>query len=65
VRTSVSLLKMLLLAMGSVNGKRVPTAPSIELVGFQRFAARDTCERGEWIHGEQHYEPKSWITAHS
>jgi hypothetical protein len=52
--------------LSSVNGtayeKRVPTAPLKEVLDFRRFVALDTGERGESIHEEQHYEPKSWIS---
>jgi hypothetical protein len=52
----------LLQLTGTAYEKRVPTAPSIALLGFQGFVAPDADYRGESIHEEQHYEPKSWIS---
>jgi hypothetical protein len=69
MRAYISSLSLKGLLLSSVNGtayeKRVPTAPSMEALDFLGFVALDVGKRGESIHEEQHYEPKSWISRSS
>jgi hypothetical protein len=62
MRAYISSLSLKAVALQLPYEKRVPTAPSFDVLDCMGFVAHVVYRRGQEIHEEQHYEPKSWIS---